>query len=415
MTEPRRMFVYFHPSNFDDPKFLGTLTSQFLRGKEMFSFAFDQRFLEENPKQFLDPDLQMYSGFQYTDKANFGLFMDSAPDRWGRRLMLRREAVLARRDGRRTMPLNESDFLLGVDDETRMGALRFKTEADGPFLNNDKSMSAPPWARIRELEEASRNFEASSDPTEHGKWLDMLVKPGSSLGGARPKANVSFTDGSIWIAKFPARNDSSNVAAWEYATMQMAKDVGLRTPPCMLERLSKYGSTFLTKRFDRSGSKRIHFASAMTLLGARDGDDSLDGASYLEIAELIIRSGASPTEDLRELWMRIAFSIAVSNTDDHLRNHGFLLTPLGWRLSPLFDVNPNPLGNGLSLNVSDTDNSLDLSLAVEVAPLFRVTTKDVNEFLAKLASVVSNWRNYATHAHIPHSEQEEMSLAFNHG
>lgn len=409
----KTIYVYFdHQAVSMESELLGILSVQINRGKEIFSFAFDRSWLTNHPEQNLDPDLQLYAGPQYTQKPNFGLFMDSAPDRWGRKLMQRREAIRARQTGENPVILNESDYLLGVYDETRMGALRFKLQPDGNFVNDDRAMSAPPWARLRELEEACRHLDDGSSDTEHEKWLSMLLAPGSSLGGARPKASVTAPDGTLWIAKFPAHSDQANTSAWEYATMQMARDAGLDVPEFKQETLSKFGSTFLVRRFDRQGGKRVHFASAMTLLGKTDGADAQTGNSYLELAEFITKYGASPDCDLQELWRRIVFSIAVSNTDDHLRNHGFLLTDAGWRLSPAYDLNPNPQGGGLSLNISDHDNSLDFALAQEVAPFFRVTASDADKILKKITDTVARWRDYAARAGISHSEQLDMKTAF---
>jgi len=413
MNTGKSIFVYFdHRSARRAPVLLGMLTAQQVRGKEVFSFEFSKEWLKQNPGQALDPDLQLYAGPQFTLKPNFGVFMDSAPDRWGRKLMQRREAYRARREGESPRILMESDYLLGVHDEARMGALRFKTSPDGSFLNDDQAMAAPPWARLRELEEASRHVDDDSTDSEREKWLAMLIAPGSSLGGARPKACISAQDGSQWIAKFPSHKDTSNTSAWEYAVMLMARDAGLNVPEIKLEHFSKYGSTFLTKRFDRNGSERIHFASAMTLLGKMDGADAQQGESYLELAEFIMRYGARPDVDLRELWRRIVFSIAVSNTDDHLRNHGFLLAESGWELSPAYDINPNPQGHGLSLNITDTDNSLDFELAMDVAPFFRIGDSEAKKILDKVSSTVAKWRRYATGAGIGHAEQEEMEPAF---
>ncbi|OQC13947.1 MAG: putative DNA-binding transcriptional regulator [Lentisphaerae bacterium ADurb.Bin082] len=413
MNNTKTIYVYFaDQTGTSAPTLLGILSAHYSRGKEFFSFDFDKEWLRNNPVRSLDPDLQLYAGPQFTAKPNFGLFMDSAPDRWGRMLMRRREAARARQAGIKPRTLMESDYLLGVYDETRMGALRFKTEPDGKFQNDDSAMAAPPWARLRELEEASHHLETDSDDTESEKWLAMLLAPGSSLGGARPKASVTDSKGNLWIAKFPAHDDTSNTAAWEYATMQMARDAGLNTPQARLERLSKFGSTFLVKRFDRNGARRIHFASAMTLLGKSDGADAQSGSSYLDLAEFIMQYGARPKEDLQELWTRIVFSIAVSNTDDHLRNHGFLLTDSGWTLSPVYDVNPNPQGFGLSLNITDADNSLDFSLAMEIAPMFRLKTSEAGDIASRVRSVVSNWRTYASHAGISPTEQNQMQNAF---
>ncbi|NLG13147.1 MAG: HipA domain-containing protein [Lentisphaerae bacterium] len=413
MNNAKTIYVYFSgQAEASTPALLGILSAYYSRGKEFFSFDFDNEWLQNNPIRGLDPDLQLYAGAQFTEKPNFGLFMDSAPDRWGRMLMQRREAVKARQAGIKPRILTESDYLLGVYDEARMGALRFKTEPDGEFQNNDSAMAAPPWARLRELEEASRHLEADSDDNESGKWIAMLLAPGSSLGGARPKASVTDTEGNLWIAKFPAQNDTSNAAAWEYATMRMARDAGLNTPQAKLEKLSTFGSTFLVRRFDRNGARRIHFASAMTLLGKSDGADAQSGSSYLELAEFIMQYGAAPREDLLELWTRIVFSIAVSNTDDHLRNHGFLLADSGWTLSPVYDVNPNPHGFGLSLNITDSDNSLDFSLAMEIAPMFRINANEACDIARRVRSVVSTWRTYASHAGISPSEQDQMQNAF---
>lgn len=406
------IFVYLDHRSDTTPRPLGVLSAQMIRGKELFSFAFDEDFLKRRSVFSLDPDLQFYAGPQFTSKSNFGLFMDSAPDRWGRKLIQRREAVRAKHAGERPKTLTESDYLLGVYDETRMGALRFKLSPDGEFRNNDRLMAAPPWTSLRELEAACRHFEREDDVDDHAKWISMLVAPGSSLGGARPKANVCDTEGNLWIAKFPSHHDESNVAAWEYAVMLMARDAGLNVPECRLEKFSQYGSTFLVKRFDREGKKRIHFASAMTLLGKTDGANAENGSSYLELAQFLTRYGSRPQDDLPELWRRIAFSVAVSNTDDHLRNHGFLLSNQGWRLSPAYDLNPNPDGMGLSLNISDIDNALDFDLVMEVAPMFRLSADEAGKMLKRIRSTVEQFKSYARRAGLTQREQERMRTAF---
>ena len=413
MNSSKKMFVYWSPlGDGNQPEFMGVLTAQNVRNKEVFSFEFDSEWLRSHQEIRLDPDLQHYAGLQYSTKMNFGLFMDAAPDRWGRKLMMRREAIRARKAAEKPRTLLESDYLLGVYDETRMGALRFKLSPEGRFQNDDMAMAAPPWARLRELEEASRHLEDDALGTEHEKWLAMLLAPGSSLGGARPKACIVSPDGDLWIAKFPAKNDVVNTSAWEYATMLMARDAGLDVPEVKKETFSAKGSTFLVKRFDRAGTRRIHFASAMTLLGKTDGMDADSGCSYLDIAEFIIQQSVQPQQDLHELWRRIVFSIAVANTDDHLRNHGFLFLGEGWRLSPVYDVNPNPQGLGLSLNISLDDNSLDFSLAREVAPFFRLKTQEANAILDNVRGVVANWRSYARRSGLDDDEMEMMASAF---
>ena len=411
----KNIFVYAAWEELRVPTLLGCLNSQLVRGKEIFAFEFDSEWLESKSLQMLDPDLQFYAGRQYRHSGNnvFGFFLDSSPDRWGRQLMRRRETINARHENRPVRQLTESDYLLGVHDFTRMGALRFKVDQSSDFLSYDFALPAPPWTSLRELEIACRHYEEESPlDSEHEKWLNMLLAPGSSLGGARPKANVLDNDGNLWIAKFPSNADNNNAGAWEMVVHELARNSGLEVPECRIEKFSKHGSTFLAKRFDRRGDKRIHFASAMTLLGRSDGDNYESGSSYLELAQFIVQHGAKPNEDLAELWQRIVFSIAVSNTDDHLRNHGFLLTSQGWKLSPAYDLNPNPRGSGLSLNVSMDDNSLDFELALSVATQFRLNPEQAKEYLANIKNVVSNWREIAFRFKISAVEIENMTLAF---
>ncbi|WP_421753641.1 type II toxin-antitoxin system HipA family toxin [Croceimicrobium sp.] len=266
---------------------MGVLHSELLRGKEVFSFEYKQEWLQENFSQVLDPDLALYSGLHFLndDKANFGAFLDSSPDRWGRVLMRRREAALARKEQRREVNLFETDYLLGVYEGHRMGGLRFKLSPDGPFLDNNKEMASPPWVSIRELEQISLRLKDENvmDDPDYLKWLGMLVAPGSSLGGARPKASIVDEQGHLWIAKFPSGNDQFNVGAWEMVTYELAKAAGVNMAECKAQQFSSKYHTFLTKRFDRaSDGQRVHFASAMTMLGFVDGQE---GASYLDIVD----------------------------------------------------------------------------------------------------------------------------------
>lgn len=418
MASPnRQIWVYAHWEVFEEPVLIGILTSERLRGKEVFSFEYEPSWLINKHVQILDPDLELYSGPQYLrdEKSNFGLFTDSSPDRWGRLLMRRREAALARAEGRAENTLFETDYLLGVHDMGRMGALRFKTDPKGSFLNNHNDFISPPWVKLRELELASLKIEdqdATDDP-EYLQWLALLVAPGSSLGGARPKANVVDKQGHPWIAKFPSKNDHSDVAAWEMLTYLLATESGIKMAPSKLEKYTGKHHTFLTQRFDRtSEGKRVHFASALTLLGYSDGQDYAQGASYLELVDFIETSGANVAQDLTELWKRIVFSICVKNVDDHLRNHGFILTPAGWRLSPAYDINPDENGTGLKLNISENDNALDLALAIEVAPYFRLKNTDANDILKRIKSTVAEWRHLAKSLGISKFEQEQKARAF---
>ena len=414
MLETNKVYVY---KDWDTvtPEKIGTIFIEGSRGREIVSFEYDEEWLKNvNVSLVFDPDLKLYSGRQYTplEKKLFGVFADSSPDRWGRLLMKRREAILARKEERKPRNLTEIDFLLGVYDESRMGGLRFSVEEGGAFLSNDRELAAPPWATLRKLEAASLAFEKNEDGLEE-KWLKQLLAPGSSLGGARPKASVTAPDGTLWIAKFPSKHDDINVGAWEMVVHDLAMMCGLDVPEARLEHFSKAGSTFLTKRFDRNGKQRIHFASAMTLLGKTDGASAADGSSYLDIASFLRKYGAAPKKDLFELWKRIVFSMAVSNTDDHLRNHGFLFTDEGWVLSPLYDVNPNYYGDTLSLNVDENSNLIDFELALSVASTFGVMEKNAEEQLNKIKNIVeNNWQLLAKKYGLNRGQIEQMKPAF---
>lgn len=412
----KSIFVYFDAGTKTLPIFMGTLFVGISRGNEIFSFEYDADWLRTTTARVLDPHLVLSAGRQYAppDKANFGLFLDSAPDRWGRVLLRRREAFRAQAEGRRERTLSETDFLLGVFDEGRMGALRFKTVRDGNFLDDDASTAIPPATSLRALAFASEQLgkDEKTSGAETVRWLNMLVAPGSSLGGARPKACVKDLSGELWIAKFPSRSDETDVGAWEFVATKLAEACGIETAQCRVEKFGKGGRTFLVKRFDRERNRRIHFASAMTLLGYNDGADSSAGASYLEIAELLERDGATADRDLEQLWLRIVFNIAISNCDDHLRNHGFLLTPKGWKLSPAYDLNPNADGTGLTLNISENSNALDFGLALGVAKYFGLSRSRAEQILKKVRSRVSQWRTIAEQIRIPKSEQERMGRAF---
>jgi len=415
-AQQRSILVYAGWKDLEQPMLLGTLHSTQLRGREVFSFEYAEAWLQSGNAQRLDPDLQLYSGPQYLGdgKSNFGIFLDSSPDRWGRVLMDRREALLARREERKARTLFETDYLLGVFDGHRMGALRFKEDDTGDFLNNNRELASPPWTSIRELEEASMRLEEDDvDETEKMKWLNMLMAPGSSLGGARPKASILDTKGQLWMAKFPSRNDNKDIGAWEKVVHDLAVQSGLHVADAMTGTYYSKHHTFLTKRFDRNTKgERTHFASAMTLLGHTDGTNFQSGVSYLDLAGFIMQNSAQADQDLEELWRRIVFYISVSNTDDHLRNHGFLFTPNGWVLSPAYDINPVETGNGLSLNISEKDNALDLDLAREVAPYFRISAKKADEIIVGITKTVGGWKSLAEKQGISKQERDAMARAF---
>ena len=387
-SNQKTIFVYDDFSS-ESSLLMGMLYVNVIKGGETYSFEYDKDWLKKTALKFtLDPELMPYAGRQYPSGKNiFGLFADASPDRWGRVLMNKRERILAGKEGRKPSKLYDSDYMLGVYDETRMGGIRFKVDPDGSFLSDDKETAAPPWATLRTLEEASRNFENDESGLAE-KWLNQLIKPGSSLGGARPKATVVDTKGQLWIAKFPSKNDENNTGAWEMVTHDLADLCGLDVPDAKLEKFSNLGSTYLIKRFDRILKKRVHFASAMTLLGKTDGASAADGTSYLDIAAFIRSYGAQPKQDLIELWRRIVFNMAVTNTDDHLRNHAFILAENGWVLSPLYDVNPVPYGDELSLNVDEEDNSISIDLAVAVASKFGISETDAKSYAEDILTTV---------------------------
>ncbi|WP_411880530.1 type II toxin-antitoxin system HipA family toxin [Polaromonas sp. YR568] len=417
---PATIAVYAHWAGLAQPLRLGLLHARRGAGREVFEFEFDAAALAHPATRnlHLDPRLGLFEGRQHPPQGhdNFGVFADASPDRWGR-LLMRRRLERAQRAGQvaQAARLHESDYLLGVHDAYRSGALRLRLNDEGDFLDNQGGTAAPPFVQLRELEAASLALERDEDNTSAagGEWLRMLIAPGGSLGGARPKASVADPQEQLWIAKFPSVRDEHDVGAWELVVQTLARGCGLAVPQSLARKFASPHHTFLVRRFDRTPQGRLHFASAMTLTGRLDGDDGSAGASYLEIAQVLIEHGAQTDADLRELWSRIVFNMLVSNTDDHLRNHGFLLVPgKGWRLSEAYDMNPVPGSHGLKLNVSEADNALDLDLAQSVAPFFRVSKKIADDVIARSRTVVQQWPRIAGSLHIPPREQERLAAAF---
>jgi serine/threonine-protein kinase HipA len=413
--------VYADWDRLPEPFRLGLLHTRRSAGGEVFEFEFDAAALVHPTlvNVQLDPRLGLYEGRQHPPQGSqtFGVFADASPDRWGRMLM-RRRLEREQRAGRvgKAVRLYESDYLLGVHDLFRVGALRFRLDDAGDFLDQRQGVAAPPFVRLRELEAASLALERDVDNTAPAvdDWLRMLIAPGGSLGGARPKASVVDPNDQLWIAKFPSVRDEHDIGAWEMVVNTLARSCGLRVPESLARRFGHEHHTFLVKRFDRTMvGRRLHFASAMTLTGHNDGDDASTGTSYLEIARVLIEHGAQTDADLHELWSRIVFNLLVSNTDDHLRNHGFILEPgRGWRLSEAFDINPVAESYGLKLNISEADNAMDLALAQSVAPYFRITEKEADEVIERSRAVVTQWRKLANQLGISAREQERMTPAF---
>jgi serine/threonine-protein kinase HipA len=407
------IYVFADWAALEKPTLVGILSAHFAKGKKAFSFEYDKDWLKTDAQRLLDPDIEFYSGPQYpANKENFGIFLDSMPDTWGKTLMKRRAAQDARAKNEKARTLYEIDYLLGVFDESRMGALRFKTELEGPFLDNDAQSPTPPWSSLGELQEAAKQLESDDQSEAVRKWIAVLIAPGSSLGGARPKANIFDLKKNLWIAKFPSKTDTIDKAAWEFLAYRLATAAGIHMADSKIEKISGQYHTFLTKRFDRDAEKRIHFASAMTMTGNTEDIIKESAPSYLEIVEFIENYGVDVEANLHQLWRRIVFNIAISNTDDHLRNHGFILTEKGWVLSPAYDLNLSIEKDGLSLNIDMDDNALNFDLAKSVGEYFRLSEAEMEAILNKVLSVVKDWKTIATQIGISAKEQQLMAKAF---
>jgi serine/threonine-protein kinase HipA len=407
------ILVYAHWIGMTEPKLIGVLSAQQAKGRKAFGFEYAPEWIASKEQILLDPEISWYTGLQYSNtKENFGVFMDSMPDTWGRKLMMRRATQEAREQGKTPPTLYDIDFLLGVYDESRMGALRFKLDPEGPFLDNNKVSPTPHWTNTRELQHAALVFESGEDSKNTKKWLDMLIAPGSSLGGARPKANILDDSNHPWIAKFPSIADTIDKGAWEFLAYKLALEAGIDMPESRIEKVSGRHHTFFTKRFDRLNGERVHFASAMTMTGNNEDTIKDNPASYLDLAEFIQYSGSNNLADLHQLWKRVIFNIAISNTDDHLRNHGFILKEDGWRLSPAYDINPSVDKDGLALNIDTSDNALSFQLAKSIGVYFQLNNHQMDEIINEVMTACENWKKVADQIGIPRGEQELMSKAF---
>jgi serine/threonine-protein kinase HipA len=393
------------------PRKVGRLWTRVRAGQESASFEYDRDWIK-NPQRFaLEPSLTLseYSFHRTKEKGIFGSLGDSAPDRWGRMLMRRAERRNAEVEGRQFRTLFESDFLLMVDDESRQGALRFKLEEDGVFLSNDPDHRIPPLIELPRLLSASERFIKDNESDDD---LKFLLKPGSSLGGARPKASVRDSAGRLCLAKFPVEIDEYDNVSWEALALTLAKESGVNVPKWRLEKIDDK-ALLVIERFDRTGQNRIPFLSAMSMLSAQDNETH----SYLEIADALRMHGAEPLRDLEQLWRRIAFNILISNTDDHLRNHGFLFASGGWELSPAYDLNPTPTDirpRFLSTAIGLEDTTASLELALETAEYYGLDPQRAIEILSEIGHMTSKWRNYAADLGIRSSECDRMASAFEH-
>lgn len=405
--------VYLDAAELGAQQRVGTLYRPLARTDLPASFEYDGEWLQSGRAFMLDPRLELWTGEQHppADTPAFGIFMDSSPDRWGRVLLERREAASASRERRSLRTLQEIDFLLGVQDLTRAGAIRFRSVQDGQFLDNSDH-PVPPVASLRELAAISGRIEdpGAEKLPEYERWLAMLIAPGTSLGGARPKAN--FTDGGrLWIAKFPARDDRYDMGAWEYLVHRLAGAAGVVVPESRLESLTDRYRTFCAVRFDRANGCRRMFASAMTLLERRDGDQ---GASYLDLAEFISDHGATKhvAEDLEQLYRRVIFNVVVGNRDDHLRNHGFIRELAGWRLSPAYDINPNPAKAEHTLTLDGASAAPNLATVLETAELYRLGRSRAKNIVDEIKTIVARWKEEAKGIHSPRDEIARMENVF---
>lgn len=387
---------------------VGRLWVHARRGRESSSFAYEKNWLLRDDSFSLEPALLLGESSFYTDKSLFGAMGDSAPDRWGRILMKRQEIMRAKNARTTPKTLLESDFLLQVCDFSRQGALRFSLPPDQEFLDPGTSSVIPPLIKLGKLLGASDRVSRDESLQED---IDLLTAPGSSLGGARPKASVLDNDNSLIIAKFPCVQDEWNVPLWEYVALRLARKAGIRTPEFRLENVAGK-QVLLVSRFDRMKNRRIPYLSAMSMLNAYDGEHG----SYLFIAEAIKEHGAAPATDCRELWQRIVFNILVANVDDHLRNHGFLYAGRnGWRLSPVFDLEPTPLSAKqriLHTCIDATDNSASIDLALSVCDEFFLTLAEAKKLVSKTQLAVDTWRQEAIRAGADKKEMASMASAY---
>ena len=408
-----KLSVYADYNWLEKEELVGTLYHDRLRGADKYGFEYNASWLKNHPDIVLSADIMNYSNIQWTRQGKdiFGCFSDVMPDRWGRTLLMRREQILAKEESRPVKKLTSYDYLLGIDDSTRMGALRFKTDDDN-YLNADKNLSVPPVTDIRDLLLASEEIERSEERNmlPEAKWLQQLINPGSSLGGARPKANVT-DNGNLYIAKFPSRKDNYDVELWEHLCHLLAKEAGINVAETKLLNAGGKYHTLLSKRFDRQSSKRIHFASAMTMLGLSDGCDANTGNGYLDIVDFIMQSCVNVESNLKELFRRVAFFIRIGNSDDHFRNHGFILTREGWTLSPAYDINPTTSDyQSLLINRDSNESSLDLLL--DASKDYMISRDVACSIINEVEEAVSTWRSIATRLRIPKNEMEMFADKF---
>lgn len=395
----RTLFIYADFDWLEKPLLLGELGYESLRGSDSYSFKYDNSWLRQYGSLFLSADINNYPGWQYTqpERDIFGCFSDALPDRWGRLLLNRREQILATEEHRPVCKLSSFDYLIGIDDFSRMGGFRFKASQDGEFINCEESLRIPPLTDIHTLVSASMEIEKSEELNRlpEKKWLQQLVHPGTSLGGARPKAVVVNDEGRLCMAKFPSRNDDYDVGLWEHHSHLLAKEAGVIAAETGVVDTGGQYHTLFSKRFDRTADgRRKHFASAMTLLGLTDGCDAKTGNGYLDIVDFILQNCCDVEANLSQLYRRVAFNIAIGNSDDHFRNHGFLLTPKGWTLSPAYDMNPT-LNDYQALMINSNTNQADLNILLDSSDEYMIGRKEAETIIEEVKSGVRQWKYIA--------------------
>ena len=404
-----RLLVYADFNWLNKPELVGELCYEKLRGSDSYAFKFDENWLSIHAGIKLSEDINNYPGMQYTQPGNdiFGCFSDALPDRWGRTLLKRREQIQASEEKRAVRYLSSFDYLMGIDDFSRMGGFRFKRELEGDYINVSPSLKIPPLTEIRELIHASQEVEKSeeNDVLPEKKWITQLIQPGTSLGGARPKAGVLDEMGNLCIAKFPSKKDDYDTGIWEHFSHLLAQKAGIQVAQTrVLDGLGKY-HTLLSRRFDRTDeAKRIHFASSMSLLGLKDGDNAQSGFGYLDIVDFIIQGCCDVEKNLHELYRRVAFNICIGNSDDHFRNHGFLLTPKGWTLSPAYDMNPT-LNEHQSLLINESSNKADIRVLLDSCESYMINKEEAEIIIQDVQAAVSKWENLAIQLQIPIRER----------
>ncbi len=412
----KKLLVYADFDWLKEIELIGELSYESLRGSDSYAFQFNDEWLKRYGNLFISADLNNYKGLQYTqlEKDIFGCFSDALPDRWGRTLLNRREQILATEEKRPVRRLSSFDYLLGIDDSSRMGGFRFKKTPDGDFINSSNTLRIPPLTSIRELIHASREIEKSEEGNKlpDKKWLTQLVQPGSSLGGARPKASVVDTDKVLYVAKFPSRKDDYNAGLWEHFCHLLAKKAGINAASTQVISTSDKYHTLLSRRFDRTDDgRRIHFASAMTLLGLSDGTNASTGNGYLDIVDFILQNCTEVNKNLQELYRRVAFNICIGNSDDHFRNHGFLLTAKGWTLSPAYDMNPT-LNEYQSLLISNSSSKADLAILLDACEYYLLPQDVATKIISEVVAAVKGWKALATKLGIANSEMDLFGNTF---